>query len=294
MSGRTFLFVIGLDPRDDAPYPSRMQNPLRRLSSHGTTVLRRGATVAFLDLLAYYGDATDQPAAVRAGIRSSPTGHTMTRSAGWRRKASSRTAADTTPNKSSWSPTATSGPTSTIHDPAGTPDGTGCGACSSTTFPRRTALSVGVFAVFSSATAWASSSKASGSRPATSAPSTTIFRRPSASSTSRICSKRERSSAARPQELVRNAWDMETLQTDQQRFLDQIETWTAQLRAGPSGHTLLSLAAQEIEAYLACMRDDPLLPRLLAPPRLPRIRRLPGPSRLHDRHAKGPSAGEAP
>jgi phenylacetic acid degradation operon negative regulatory protein len=67
------------------------------------------------------------------------------------------------------------------------------------------------------------------------------------------------------QELVRNAWDMPELESRQQQFLDQVAGWDETAKNATNAEALLTLAAQEMEAYLQCMRDDPLLPRSLAP-----------------------------
>jgi phenylacetic acid degradation operon negative regulatory protein len=68
-------------------------------------------------------------------------------------------------------------------------------------------------------------------------------------------------------ELVRGAWDLESLSERQRSYIDGCRQALAILNAGASSREAVeSLASEELAAYLAAMNKDPLLPKALLPP----------------------------
>jgi phenylacetic acid degradation operon negative regulatory protein len=69
------------------------------------------------------------------------------------------------------------------------------------------------------------------------------------------------------QDVVRQAWDIDAIAAAQERYRTTTEAERERLHEGALSRVdLLSLARDELSAFLAVMADDPLLPSVLWPP----------------------------
>lgn len=67
------------------------------------------------------------------------------------------------------------------------------------------------------------------------------------------------------EEIVQNAWDFQTLQKLQGRYLEVFKQNLNLISSAESEDALMDLLYQENEAYIQAMRNDPLLPKPLHP-----------------------------
>lgn len=70
----------------------------------------------------------------------------------------------------------------------------------------------------------------------------------------------------KPAELVRDAWDFDHIRQLQERYIEVYEENLNRLtKASFDAESVMRLLYEEAEAYVQCMRSDPLLPNKLLP-----------------------------